>query len=110
LIIETSPAVFDGAILMGGAIKSNIDPTLLQSRLDGGTYVFVTGRDDHARPEVLKTYRQFKDIKSAKTALIDRRNLGHELPKSATPASQKYVYIYESFLIGYWKLPTSLKF
>ena len=54
----------------------------IRDRLNAGSYVFITGRKDQARPEVLSTYRQYKNIETAHVTLIDDQRLGHELPKA----------------------------
>ena len=82
LLIESIPNLFKGALLMGGAFKWKGSKTGLNNIIENGQFVFVTGREDHARREVIKTYRQYKKIDQSKVLLIDDRQLGHNLPKA----------------------------
>ncbi len=82
LLIESIPNLFKGALLIGGAFKWKGKKADLHNVIENGHFVFVTGRKDHARREVIKTYRQYKKIDQSKVLLIDDRKLGHSLPKA----------------------------
>jgi len=82
IAVETMPNFFNGAIFIGGAFNWHGDPQNMEAILNAGSYVFITGRKDQARPEVLSAYRQYKNIETAHVTLIDNQRLGHELPKA----------------------------
>lgn len=84
IAVETIPNIFHGAIFMGGAFNWHGDTNTMAETLKGRSYVFITGRDDHARPEVVKAYRQYKDIETAHVNLIDDARHGHDLPNART--------------------------
>ena len=84
IIVETVPDIFEAAIFMGGASKWQGDIAAIHPKLENGAYVFITGHDDfeRARRVIRTTYRQYKEAGVSRLKLIDKRNMGHELPKS----------------------------
>ena len=84
IIVETVPDIFEAAIFMGGASKWQGDRAAIHPKLENGAYVFITGHDDfeRARRVIRTTYRQYKEAGVSRLKLIDKRNMGHELPKS----------------------------
>ncbi len=82
IIVESAPGIFEEAVLMGGAIKSQTSLEALGQKLEGGAYVFITGRKDQARDEMKASYAQYKKAGLTRLKFIDERNIGHELPKS----------------------------
>lgn len=79
-ITEIMPKVFSGGLYVGGAFDWQGDQVTMPSALSGGTYVFMTGKLDHARHETRRTYRQYRDSGHGRVKLIDTQTLRHELP------------------------------
>ncbi len=82
IIVESTTGIFEEAVFMGGAIKSQSPPEALAQKLGAGAYVFITGRQDQARNEMKATHAQYKKSGIKRLKFIDERNMGHDLPKA----------------------------
>lgn len=81
-IIEIMPNLFTGAIFIGGAYDWKGSKTKMEDTLRDRSYVFITGKKDHARYETRRTYRTFRDLGVANVKIIDLPDLSHELPEA----------------------------